>query len=208
MDMQWLLALLSFAFVTSATPGPNNLMLLASGANFGFRRTIPHMLGISVGMILLLSVTLTGLGGLFVQFPLMHTVLKVVGVAYLLWLTWKIISASVQEPAHAGDTPTSTQASGQPLRWWQASAFQFVNPKAWMMCVGSVSSFTLAGEQYLWSGLVMIAVFAVVNLPSISMWAGFGVVIQRFLSNARRRRYFNLFMGGLTAATVVMIVRT
>ncbi len=204
MDMQLVLAMLSFAFVTSSTPGPNNLMLLASGANFGFRRTIPHMLGIACGMILLLLVTLAGLGELFARFPLAQTALKVIGVVYLLWLAWKIASAPVHEQAVAGKTAAVTDS--KPFRWWQAVAFQFVNPKAWMMSLGAVSSFTLAGEQYWYSGVVLMVVFGLVNLPSISMWAGFGVIIQQFLSSARRKRYFNWIMGALTAATVGMIV--
>ena len=108
MDTPLLLGMLSFAFVTSVTPGPNNLMLLASGANFGFRRTIPHMLGITCGMILLLLLALAGLGSLFLQFPLTQAILKAAGIGYLLWLAWKIATAPVQTPLPDGqhrDTP-------------------------------------------------------------------------------------------------------
>lgn len=206
MDLQLVSAMFGFAFVTSATPGPNNLMLLASGANFGFKRTIPHMLGIGCGMILLLLVTLTGLGEIFIRFPVAQTALKVVGVLYLLWLAWKIASAPVVETNTTQAESIPTNNTAQPMRWWQAAAFQFVNPKAWMMALGAVSSFTLTGEQYWLSGLVLMLVFFCVNIPSISMWAGFGVVIQQFLSSARRKRQFNIIMGLLTAATVWMIV--
>lgn len=202
MDMQLVVAMISFAFVTSATPGPNNMMLLASGANFGFKRTIPHMLGIMCGMALLLFVTLTGLGELFVRVPAAQLALKVVGVAYLLWLAWKIATAPV-EPIQAGET---TVRAAEPFKWWQAAAFQFVNPKAWMMALGAVSSFTLAGESYWLSGITLVIVFCLVNLPSVSMWAGFGVIIQQFLSSPQRKRYFNILMGVLTAATVGMII--
>lgn len=202
MDTQLVLAMLTFAFVTSVTPGPNNLMLLASGAQFGFRRTVPHMLGIAFGMLLLLGVTLSGLGVLFAQYPLVQWALRIVGVTYLLWLAWKIASAPVRD----ADESAPAAAQAQPLRWWQASAFQFVNPKAWMMALSAVSSFTLGGELYVWSGLALMAAFAAVNLPSISLWAGFGVVIRRFLSTPGRRRGFNGVMGALTAATVLMIV--
>lgn len=204
MDIQLVTAMFSFAFVTSATPGPNNLMLLASGANFGFKRTIPHMLGIGCGMILLLLVTLAGLAELFTRFPIAQQALKVVGVLYLLWLAWKIASAPVTETMTSKGEQAVTEA--QPMRWWQAAAFQFVNPKAWMMALGAVSSFTLAGEQYWLSGLVLMIIFFCVNVPSVSIWAGFGVIIQQFLSSARRKRQFNLLMGLLTAATVWMIV--
>ena len=203
MDIQLLIAMFSFAFVTSATPGPNNLMLLASGANFGFRLTIPHILGIGLGMALLLLLTLAGLGELFARFPVLQNALKVIGVAYLLWLAWKIATAPVMDDNSAG---VSKISNGQPMQWWEALAFQFVNPKAWMMALGAVSSFTLSGEQYWFSGLVLLVIFVVVNIPSVSIWAGFGVVIQQFLASAQRKRQFNLMMGLLTAATVWMIV--
>lgn len=207
MDLQLVAAMFSFALVTSVTPGPNNLMLLASGANFGFKRTIPHMLGIGCGMILLLFVTLTGLGEVFARLPMAQTTLKVVGVLYLLWLAWRIASAPVTEiTTNQTDTEKPVSTTAQPMRWWQAVAFQFVNPKAWMMALGAVSSFTLAGEQYWLSGLVLMIVFFFVNVPSVSLWAGFGVVIQQFLSSTRRKRQFNIIMGLLTAATVWMIV--
>ena len=202
-DVSLLVAMMSFAFVTSATPGPNNIMLLASGANFGFWRTVPHMLGIGVGMAGLLTVALLGLGSLFMQWPLAQTLLKVVGALYLLWLAWKIGSAPVAQAVQA-DKATSQRA--QPFRWWQAALFQFVNPKAWMMALSGVSSFTLAGDLYWSSGLMLIIAFAVINLPSISMWAGLGVALQRLLSTPKRRRIFNIVMGLLTAATVFMML--
>ncbi|WP_020560179.1 LysE family translocator [Thiofilum flexile] len=201
MDTQLLLAILSFAFVTSITPGPNNLMLLASGANFGFKRTIPHMLGISLGMAVLLLCILAGLGTLFTQLPLAQTALKVLGAAYLLWLAAKIALAPV------GELKGRETGNAKPMTWWQASLFQFVNPKAWMMALGAVSSFTLTGEHYWWSGMVLIFAFSLVNLPSVSVWAGFGMMIQHWLSNAKRQRYFNWMMGILTALTVLMMLR-
>ncbi|MCH8499916.1 MAG: LysE family translocator [Marinobacter sp.] len=202
LDLPLLLATISFAFVTSATPGPNNLMLLASGANFGFRRTIPHMLGIVLGVALLLALTLAGLGELFMRFPPSQLALQVAGVAYLLWLSWKIATAPVGELSADGET-----LEARPFRWWQAAAFQFLNPKAWMMALAAISSFTLSGDLYLVSGLMVMVVFALVGLPAISLWAGFGVVIQQLLSSPRRQRAFNLAMGALTAATAVVIVQ-
>ncbi|MBF7731247.1 LysE family translocator [Pseudomonas sp. N040] len=200
MSLLNLIAMASFAFVTSVTPGPNNLLLLASGANFGFRRTLPHIFGISVGMALLLTCVLGGLGELFSRFPLLQVLLRIAGVGYLLWLSWKIL----QTP------PRGEQADidrGRPFAWWQAVIFQFINPKAWIMAITAVSSFTLAGEAYWTSGLALVLVFAVVNLPAISAWAGFGTLMQRFLSTAARQLHFNRAMATLTALTVVMLVQ-
>ena len=196
-----LFALISFAFVTSVTPGPNNLMLLASGANFGFRRTLPHMFGISAGMALLLACVLGGLGELFVRFPQLQLLLRIAGVGYLLWLSWKIL----RTPPRSMQTDND---SARPFTWWQAVLFQFVNPKAWIMAITAVSSFTLAGQDYWTSGVVLIMVFAVVNLPSVSVWAGFGTLMQQLLSTAARQIYFNRVMAVLTALTIVLIVQS
>lgn len=204
MDMSFFLALAMFAFVTSVTPGPNNIMLLASGAQFGFRRTLPHMLGIVLGVATLLLSTLLGLGTLFTLYPPLYTVLKWVGCAYLLWLAWKIASAPVGD---LDDQQTKTKAvASSPMRWWQALLFQYVNPKAWMMAIGCVSTFSIAGDLYAQSGLWMIILFAVVGFPAIAIWAWAGVSIRRWLTDQKRQRMFNLFMGVATAATLLLII--
>lgn len=196
-----LFAMVSFAFVTSVTPGPNNLMLLASGANFGFRRTLPHMLGISIGMALLLTSVLAGLGELFSRFPLLQMLLRIAGVGYLLWLSWKILQTPPRTLQEGND-------NARPFSFWQAVLFQFVNPKAWMMAITAVSSFTLAGEAYWASGMLLVLVFALVNLPSVSVWAGFGSMMQQLLSTAARQVHFNRGMALLTAMTIVLIVQS
>lgn len=201
MEWSFFLAVAMFAFITSVTPGPNNMMLLASGAQFGFRQTLPHMLGIIMGMALLLTSVLAGLGVLFSTFPVMYTVLKVLGSVYLLWLAWKIGSAPIQ-----ASSSEPVQTKRHPMRWWQAALFQFVNPKAWMMSIGCVSSFSLAGDAYVLSGLWIIILFALMGLPAISLWAGLGVWIRQLLTNATRQRLFNYTMGLLTAATLLLIV--
>lgn len=200
MNLLNLLAMASFAFVTSVTPGPNNLMLLASGANFGFRRSLPHIFGISLGMALLLTCVLGGLGELFSRFPLLQVLLRSAGVAYLLWLSWKILRTPPR--AVQGD-----KDNGRPFAWWQAVLFQFVNPKAWIMAITAVSSFTLAGEAYWTSGMLLVLVFIVVNLPAVSVWAGFGTLLQQWLSTATRQIRFNQSMAVLTALTVAMILQ-
>lgn len=203
-DTSLVLAIASFAFVTSATPGPNNLMLLASGASFGFRKTVPHMLGIVLGIALLLGLMLTGLGQLFISYPASHRLLQIAGVSYLLWLAWKIAAGPVGVTVEDNAGPEIP--SGNPLRWWQAAAFQFLNPKAWMMTLAATTGFTLTGEYYLASGLLIMAIFALVGLPSIALWAGFGTSLRVLLSSPPRQRGFNLAMGALTAATAVVIV--
>lgn len=197
MTADTLLALTAFAFVSSITPGPNNMMLLASGVNFGFRRTIPHMLGISAGFTSLLAGTGAGLGALLTAFPAAHMALKFTGAAYLLWLAWKIGTA---RSLGSGNAPA------KPLTVLQASAFQWVNVKAWVMAVTAVAVYTSPQQPLLSTGIV-VAVFAAVNLPCISSWAAFGQALRGFLADPVRLKWFNIAMGLALAATLWPLFR-
>ncbi|MCV2402556.1 LysE family translocator [Marinomonas sp. C2222] len=199
-DWSYLLAVALFAFVMSGTPGPNNIMLLASGAQFGFIRTLPHMLGISVGVATLVTAVLLGVGGLFLWYPPLYVLLKWLGGAYLLFLAWKIASAPVTNFSQ------EQTAKSEPMRWWQAALFQFVNPKAWMMAISAISTFAIPGELYAQSGIWIVCVFTCVNLPTISIWVGLGTSIRRLLTNVKRQRIFNIVMGVVTGLTLIMIV--
>jgi threonine/homoserine/homoserine lactone efflux protein len=179
-----LLALFGFAFATSITPGPNNMMLFASGVNFGFRRTIPHMFGISAGFFVLLIAVGFGLGSLLETFPLIFTAIKFAGGIYLLWIAWKI--ASTHE---IGDVKTGAK----PMTFLGAAAFQWVNPKAWVMAVTAMATYTNP-DAFFVSVMIVGAVFALVNLPSVSTWAGFGSVLREWLSVPPRLKWFNISM--------------
>jgi len=182
-----LLPLAGFIFVSSITPGPNNVMLTASGANFGYQRSVPHMLGISLGATLMLLVVGAGLGALFERLPGLYTVLQWLGAAYLVWLAWKIATAG---RVQAG------QARPRPFNFWQAAAFQWVNPKAWLMSVGVVAAYTTPGAY--WASLALgAAVMLVVNYPCISVWTLFGSVIGRWLQSRRALQSFNAVMAAL-----------
>jgi len=198
MPLDTFLALLVYAFVTSVTPGPNNFMLLASGVNFGFTRTVPHMLGIGIGFLVLLLAVGFGLGAVLTAFPMLHNVLKVAGSAYLLYLAWKI--ASSRSMGGKGEE------RAQPMRFLDAAAFQWVNPKAWVMAVTAMAVYSNADRPYLSVVLVSVA-FAVVNLPSVSVWAGFGMALRGFLSDPTRLKWFNIAMGLLLAATLWPMLR-
>lgn len=189
------LALLGFAFVTSVTPGPNNMMLLASGVNFGFRRTVPHMLGISVGHALMVFLVGLGLAGVFTAWPPALVALKVASVAYMLWLAWKI--------AHAG-APGEGRVKPQPMTFLQAAAFQWVNPKAWAMALGAVSAYVV--EPSVWAYAAVAGAFALVNLPSVSVWAGMGQAVRRWLEGPGRLRAFNWTMAALLVLSLWPVV--
>ncbi|MBR0661529.1 LysE family translocator [Neoroseomonas oryzicola] len=192
MPTDTLLALLVFAAVSSITPGPSNFMLLASGANFGFRRTVPQILGISAGFgSLLLGVGL-GLGAVLTAIPALHLALKFAGAGYLLVLAWRIGSARA---IGAG------AAVPKPLTFAEAAAFQWVNPKAWVAAVSAMAVYVSATAPFV-SVILVSAVFALAILPSLAAWTGCGLVIRDLLSDARRLRLFNLSMGALLAATL------
>lgn len=205
MSFEVLLALIVFSFVSSITPGPNNLMLLASGTVFGFRRTIPHMLGISLGFSFMLIVVGLGLAGIFDQFPAAYTVLKVVSVVYMLWLAWKIANASAPGSAGAGRAGAGNEgARSKPLSFLQAAAFQWVNPKAWSMALTAI---TLYSPQHDTHTLLIIAlVFALVNLPSVSSWVVLGQQMSRWLHSPQRLRVFNWTMALLLVASLAMML--
>ena len=195
MTYDLLLALALFAFVSSITPGPNNLMLMASGANFGFRRTIPHMLGVALGFVFMVVLVGAGLVGIFEAFPVSYTVLKVASVAYLLYLAWKIANAG---PAETGE------GKGNPMTFLQAATFQWVNPKAWAMALTAISVY--APDQTLWAILLVAALFGAVNLPSVSSWTLLGQQMARVLTNPRRLMLFNWAMAALLVASLYPVI--
>jgi threonine/homoserine/homoserine lactone efflux protein len=198
MSADTFLALLVYAFVTSITPGPNNLMLLASGVNFGFTRTIPHMLGIGGGFLSLLLAVGLGLGAVLTAFPSLHLVLKIAGGAYLAYLAWRIATS---RSMGKGDN-----ARARPMTFLEAAAFQWVNPKAWVMAVSAMAVYTSPANPFL-SVLIVAFAFAAVNLPSVSTWAGFGTALRGFLADPVRLKWFNIAMGLLLAATLWPMLR-
>lgn len=186
MSTESLIAFITYAFVTSVTPGPNNTMLLASGLNYGLVRTLPHMFGIGIGFTLMVLGVGAGLGGLFTTWPALYALLRVVGAAYLLWLAWQIATARPMQDTH-------TPGRGRPFSFWQAAAFQWVNPKAWVMAIGAIATYVPADGGL--SAVVLVAVvFALVNAPSVALWAVFGTALRRYLSDARTLRAFNITM--------------
>ena len=179
--------LAGFALVSSITPGPNNLMLMASGANFGLKRTLPHMAGVSLGFGLMVLLLGLGMAGLFAVAPWLYDVIRWGGAAYLVFLAYRIaVSSSVGQ----GKT------GAKPMTFLQAAAFQWVNPKAWAMAVGAVAAY--APTDHLAANVALVAfIFMLVNAPSVSIWAAFGVGVRRWLDRPAALRAFNLTMATL-----------
>ncbi|ARU88694.1 LysE family translocator [Pseudomonas sp. M30-35] len=195
MNAELLVAFIAFAFVTSVTPGPNNMMLLASGVNFGMRRSLPHMLGISIGFMILVIAVGLGLGQLFAQVPMLYNVLRYAGAAYLLYLAWKIANAVA---------PEGQETSAKPFSFLQAAAFQWINPKAWVMAIGAITTYT-PHENFTLNVVLIAALFALVNCPSVGLWTVAGRLLRNWLSNPRVLRGFNISMALLLAASLYPI---
>ena len=196
MDIELLSGLALFSFASSITPGPNNLMLMASGANYGFRRTIPHLLGVGLGFVFMVLMVGVGLVQIFNAIPESYLALKVVSVVYLLYLAFKIATA-----APAGD---SAAGQSRPFTFLQAAAFQWVNPKAWTMALTSVAVY--APSQSFGAVTVVAAVFGTINLPCVSAWTMLGEQLRSTLSNPRRLRLFNLAMAILLVASLYPVL--
>lgn len=200
MEIGLFLSMLGFLWVAAITPGPNNMLLTTSGANFGFFRSLWLMIGIILGMQSILLLVAFGVGGLILLYPALHLVLKVLGSVYLLWLAWKVATAAYEKLE-------TNAAPARPIRLYQGWLLQFLNPKAWLMALGAVASFSLAGAAYHGSVLAISLGILLVNLVSGVIWLGFGTVIGRLLRSRRAWFSFNLSMGILTAACVLLIWR-
>lgn len=191
MTLELITALITFAFVTSITPGPNNLMLMASGINFGFRRTLPHMMGVGIGFTFMIAIIGIGLKEVFDAFPIAYEILKIISIIFLSYLAWKIANAAPLKKKNNVE-------NSRPLNFLQAAAFQWVNPKAWIMSVSAIGTYTTDDQTFL--GMIFVAlIFGAINLPSVSLWVITGTKLQMFLNNPRRLKIFNV-----TAAILLM----
>ena len=194
MTQEIILAFAAFAFVSSITPGPNNLMLMSSGANFGFKMTVPHLLGVVVGFAIMIELVGLGVMQLFNAFPVTYDILKVVSIVYLLYLAYKIATATPSE---------SKESAGKikPFSFIQAALFQWVNPKAWTMALTAVSVY--APEQNLLTVTIISVIFAVVGFPCVVSWIVLGQKMQSILSQPSHMQKFNWAMAGLLVISIV-----
>jgi threonine/homoserine/homoserine lactone efflux protein len=190
-------ALVVFVSVMAFTPGPNNIMLTASGVNFGFARTVPHLLGVTFGFLVLVAGCAIGLGVVFSAIPDLQRALKFVGAGYMIWLAWKVANA------HPKDEDGT--ALGRPLTFVQAAAFQWVNPKALLAALSSIAIYIRPGHEQ-FDLFVVLGVFGVCTFAATSIWTGFGVALRRLLKNPLHARIFNVAMALLLVASIVPMV--
>ena len=191
------LPFVTYTFVMSITPGPNNVMLTASGANFGFRRTLPHIFGVGLGFVVQLLAVCAGLSALFARWPTLQRALGWVGAAYLLYLGWRML----------GQTDNEARDSRRPVTFLEAAMFQFLNPKAWVMTVTAATLFLPQELGLLLRGGYMAGIMEGIGLPCMAVWALFGSSLRGFLAAPRGRLAFNVAMALALATTAVMMVR-
>ena len=186
----------AYSFVMSITPGPNNVMLTASGATFGFRRTIPHLLGVSVGFGIELLLVCAGLGAVFTRWPEIQAMLRWVGAIYLLYLSARMLASA----------PANAASSARPVTFLEAAVFQFLNPKAWIMTITAATLFLPHELGVLAAGAYMLLIMVIMNMPCTAVWALFGSSLRRFLERPASRMGFNAAMAVALAATGVIMV--
>jgi threonine/homoserine/homoserine lactone efflux protein len=195
MTLDVFLGLATFAFVSVITPGPNNLMLMASGANFGLRRSLPHMLGVGLGFPMMIVPVGLGVMQVFDIWPVTHLILKGVSVAYMLWLAWRIANAA---------PPAEASLEGRPLTFLQAAAFQWVNPKAWSMALGAITLY--AASRDLAAILWVAGTYVGMGVISTNCWTLLGRQLRHLLASRRRLRAFNWTMAALLVASLIPVL--
>jgi len=195
MEYQQFFALISFAFVSTVSPGPNNIMLMTSGANVGFIRTIPHMLGVVLGFSLMVVLIGVGLMGIFAAYPLVHQILQLACIAYIFYLAMKIAMSRIV---------SNSSSNYKPMSFLAAVYFQWVNPKAWTMALTAISVYNVTAT---WKGVLLVSlVFAAINIPSVSIWTVAGQQLQVLLTNPSRIKYFNYAMATLLLASTLLMI--
>ncbi|MBN2339934.1 MAG: LysE family translocator [Deltaproteobacteria bacterium] len=194
--------LLVFSIIMCVTPGPNNMMLAASGANFGYRKTLPHVLGILVGMNLLFLGAASGMATLLLAVPALHWGLKIVGTLYLLYFAVKI---ALLRPSGASEDSLDRTA-GKPLSFITAALFQFMNPKGLVICISTLGIFTAPGPDYIPSVASVMLTFSAVCICTAGIWTGMGSALKRLMTRPRFHRIFNASLATLTAGTVLMLL--
>ncbi len=189
-------ALVTYYFIMFVTPGPNNAMLTASGMKFGFLKTLPHLIGIPSGHILQISLVSFGLGNLFVKFPQVQFYMKILCFFYLIYLSWTII----------GSFSDIKKESGRPLKFYEAAAFQFINPKAWTIAITVVSAFFPAEENFILATIFLTFTAAIVCFPSICLWALFGNSLRIFIKNEKIKKNIEYILALLLIITGIFIL--
>ena len=189
-------SMFTFAFVAAITPGPNNIMLAASGANFGFKKTIPHIAGVVVGFFFVLLFVGLGLGQLFDAFPIVRQIFRILALGFIFYLAWRI--------ANSG-TSKDEEAKGRPISFFEAATFQLINPKAVVMSITVIATFISPDHDFVLQFAILVASFTFLTLVSVVAWAGFGLIIGKIISTPKSQRIFNIVMALLLIGSILPV---
>ncbi|CAH9061784.1 Cysteine/O-acetylserine efflux protein [Pseudoalteromonas holothuriae] len=195
--MEYILAVFLFAVSASVTPGPNNVLIMTSGVNFGVKKSIPLLCGICIGFAIMLLVVSFGFMQVFILYPNLHLIIKIIGVSYLLYLAWVISRSSL---------PISADIKPLPLSFFNGALYQWVNAKAWVVASGAVAAFTTVGASNIEQNIVIAAIFLLVSFPCVGLWLFFGSLLKRALSNNKYRSVFNNTMALLLVLSVIPVI--
>jgi threonine/homoserine/homoserine lactone efflux protein len=195
--MDYLIAVVMFAVSSSVTPGPNNITVMASGVNFGIRKSLPVFLGICVGFAIMLLLVGIGFGKVFEQIPVLHIFIKIIGTVYLLYLAFLIATA---------DEITMSDTQKKPLTFIKGALFQWLNAKAWVVATGAIAAFTTVGVDFYTQNIIIATTFLVVSFPCVGLWLFFGSTLKNRLKSKQHRRVFNYSMGGLLVISVIPVL--
>jgi len=186
-----------FGVIAAITPGPNNVMLTTTGLNFGVRRGIPHLLGICIGFPVMLALIGLGFGTLFQLYPVLHEIIKIIGIVYLLYLAWKIANSS---------GGISTVSQSRPINFWQSAAFQWINPKAWIMGSSALAAYTTLDDSFFIQVAIVCVTFMIITFPCAGVWLFFGAGLQKFLRDPAHLKLFNIAMALLLVGSILPVV--
>ncbi|AAZ25007.1 MULTISPECIES: LysE family translocator [Colwellia] len=196
--MDYLIAIVLFAISSSVTPGPNNITIMASGVNFGIRRSMPLFLGICVGFAVMLLLVGIGFGQIFEKIPTLHIFIKFIGTLYLLYLAFLIATA---------DEITMSNTPAKPLTFMKGALFQWLNAKAWVVATGAIAAFTTVGVDFYTQNIIIALTFLVISFPCVGIWLFFGSTLKKRLKSKQHRKVFNYSMGGLLVISVIPVIK-
>ncbi|MDW6003567.1 LysE family translocator [Vibrio mangrovi] len=196
--MDYLFAVVLFAVSSSVTPGPNNIMVMTSGVNFGIRKSLPLLAGICVGFTIMLFLVGLGFAQLFELFPQLHFIIKCIGTLYLLYLAYVIAQS-------AGSVSSTAQA--KPFSFMKGALFQWINAKAWVVASGAVVAFTTTEASFHTQNMMIALTFFIVSFPCVGVWLVFGSILKKRLNSSRSRKWFNLMMSGLLVVSVLPVLQ-
>lgn len=204
MDTALLVSLTGFAFISGITPGPNNILLMSSGALFGWQRSLPHLAGILLGFAILMSSAVFGLGSVVAEWPWLVTIVRLIGAAWLAWMSLRYFGVALRGPQ-----PTAASSRvpiSRPFRFLEAVLFQWVNPKALILVISAAGAYIAVADSLVQRAMIIVGIFFLAGLISCTFWMIAGNALHHYLSSGRSAKFVNFAMGMLILLTALYIL--